>query len=313
MRTIGIDRLKHLAIFATVYELGSFAACARALNTSRSRISEQINQLEEDLNLRLLHRSTRHLSLTSEGTAIYEYARQLNVTLNHIQEIAGQEKPQGRVSITTTNDIAISQLLPALKSFKTAYPDIDVDVISSDEKLDLISEGIDLALRVSYPKDNRLTGKILHEESFGIFASTRYLEEHAPPQSIEELARHQWIILKLPELSNLQTLFQNDKTYMVRPKLYHACNSPLMMQKMIMADMGIGILLPSTMKEEIETGKIVRIMEDYRGNHLVYALVYPSKHHLPLRTRCLIDHLVKGNLFGLTVSQASPCRPDQTS
>lgn len=142
-----ISKLKHFALFAKVIECGSFAEAARQLQTSRSRVSEQIFQLEQTLGVRLLHRSTRQLSVSDEGREVYEQAKMLPDILNNVLEVTSHDVPKGKVRITTSNDIAHSYLLPVLNDLSQRYPEIQIDLIISDEKLDLIRENIDLAIR----------------------------------------------------------------------------------------------------------------------------------------------------------------------
>ena len=140
MSTINYSHLKALAIFASVVECGSFAEAARRLGTSRSRVSEQVAGLEASLDVRLLQRTTRQLMLTDEGNAVFSHAKKCHEILHGIDEELRQTAPKGRVSITVTNDIAHKFLLPLLPEFKRRYPEIDLHIVSSDDKLDLIAQ-----------------------------------------------------------------------------------------------------------------------------------------------------------------------------
>jgi DNA-binding transcriptional LysR family regulator len=297
MSTIKLERLKHLAIFAKVVQLGSFAAVAKQLNSSRSRISEQVAQLEEEMNVRLLQRTTRKLSLTPEGQAVFEEAVKLGAVLDNVNAQIDQTEPKGRVTITTTNDIGNNQLLGALKSFQLTYPDIDVDVILSDEKLDLIDKGIDLGIRVSLPQDRRLSGQIIHQDRFKLFASQDYLRENTQVKSLGDLQKFTWITLEQAALNRMQRFYVGDELMEFSPTKYLRCNSPLMMQAMVAEGMGIGFLLPATMKDDIQAGRVVSIFDEISGPHVVISLVYPSARQMPLRVRLLRDHLVKQQIF----------------
>ncbi len=149
-------QLKRLAIFATVVEQGSFAKAAELLQMSRSSVSEQVALLEEALKVRLLQRTTRQLTLTTDGQAVYPQAAQLNQALRQVNELVTQEQPQGRIRITTTADLALDWLNPKLQAFRALYPQIYVDLVLTDHELDLIAGQLDLALRIGYLKDDSL-------------------------------------------------------------------------------------------------------------------------------------------------------------
>ena len=297
MSTIGLHHLKPLAVFAAVVDEGSFAAAARLLRTSRSRVSEQISQLEEDLDVRLLQRSTRKLALTEEGRQVYERARQLASILEETHDAISQEKPSGRVAITATHDIGVSFLLPAFQSFREAYPEISLDIMLSDDKLDLISEGIDLGLRVGLPRDDSLVGKVLYEDCLSIFASPDYLKTHPVEENLKQLSEHHWIALTYISPGGVHRIYEGEMEHIIETPRHEMCNAPLMQQKMVIAGMGLGLLFPSTVREEIASGQLVPVLPHLKTRSALFSLVYPSRKHLPLRTRLLIEHLLKADLF----------------
>ena len=297
MSTIGVQHLKGLALFSSVVDEGSFAAAARLHNTSRSRMSEQITQLEADLGVRLLQRSTRKLSLTEEGRRVYAKASQLSRVLEETSEIASQQQPSGRVSITTTHDVGVAQLLPALASFRKLHKDVELDVILSDQRLDLIAEGIDLGLRVGLPRDDSLIGRVLYEDRFGLYASPDYLSRLGTPAKQGDLAAHRWICLSYVSPGGVNRLYQDEDMVTVQARHFEMCNSPLMTIRMAVAGMGIAQLFPSTVREEVATGQLVRLMPELAGSPMIFSLVYPSRKQMPKRTRALIDHLLKARLF----------------
>lgn len=297
MSTIGYQHLRPLAIFVRVVDEGSFAAAARSLKSSRSRVSEQITQLEDDLGVRLLHRSTRKLSLTEEGRRVYDKVRALPRLLEETIEIATQEKPSGRVSITATHDVGVSQLLPALESFRVLYPDVELDINLSDERLDLVAEGIDMGIRIGLPRDDSLIGRVLYEDRFGLYASRDYLATHGMPRDVEALGRHRWICLNNVSPGGVHRLFRGKELITLASAHYELCNSPHMVIAMAMAGMGLAQLFPSTVRKEVAAGQLVPILPELTGETMIFSLVYPSRKHLPLRTRALIDHLLAARLF----------------
>lgn len=298
MSTIGVSQLKHLAIFVMVIESGSFAAAARKLSTSRSRVSEQVAELESLLGVRLIQRSTRQLAITPEGKEIYELARNLPKVLQDIEAINQPETPRGRVSLTLNNDIALKHLAPVLDEFSRRYPMIQLDLVLNDERLDLIAEQIDVAIRIGFPRDDALVARVMHEERFTIFASPDYLTEQGTPTTLEQLEQHRWLTLYQASTDGVQDLILNDKSCRIKPENYFRCNSPLMVQQMVIDGLGLGCLLPITVKHEIEAGALVPVMPQISSPPLIFTLVYPSRRQVPLRVRCLIDYLLEAGIFG---------------
>jgi len=202
LSTIDFSHLRLIAIFATVVETGSFAAAARKLLSSRSRISEQVAKLEIDLGVRLLQRSTRQLKMTGEAEQVYAQARQLPEVLRAIESISMPAIPNGRVSVTMNHDIGHKYFLPLMSAFQQAHPQVHLDLVLDDARLDLINEQIDLAIRIGIPKDEALIARPMHEERLAIFASPDYLNEHGTPKTIKELSNHCWILLNQEHIAD---------------------------------------------------------------------------------------------------------------
>jgi len=297
MSTIDFGHLRLLAIFSTVIEAGSFAAAARKLGSSRSRISEQISALEADLGVRLLQRSTRQLQITTEGQKVYEQARLLPDILHGVEAITTPSVPSGRVAITMNHDIGHKYLLPVLSEFQQQYPQVELDLILDDAPLDLIAEQIDLAIRIGVPKDESLIARVMHEEKFELFASPELLQQWDTPDTIEQLERMPWVTLLTGGGSNIQQLRYRDSALLIKPAETYRCNSPLMVQQMVVQGLGVGALLPSTVSESIEQGDLVRLMQDVSSETMVFSLVYPSRRQLPSRTRVLVDYLLQKQIF----------------
>ncbi|MFK8082779.1 MAG: LysR family transcriptional regulator [Granulosicoccus sp.] len=298
MSTINPSYLRHLAIFASVVECGSFAAAARQMNTSRSRVSEQVAQLEQVLGVRLLQRSTRQLTITSEGQRVYGHARALPRILQDVEAIVSSPEPHGRVLLTVNHDIAHKHLLPRLHAFRKRYPLIQLDLVLDDDKLDLIHEQIDLGIRIGIPQDDSLVARVLHEECLLLYASPDYLKKYGKPQTVRELKRHQWIALSQKTRTGVHQLRQRGKLLEVQPQNYTLCNSPLMLQQMVLAGHGIGAIFGSMIRKEIAKGQLVPILPSVASDPVVFYLIYPSRRQVPLRTRVLIDFLLEQNLVG---------------
>ena len=293
MSESNLKQLRALAVFAVVVESSSFAAAARKLDTSRSRVSETVAGLEDGLGVRLLNRSTRQLTLTSEGKGVYQHAAGLQQVLDDVLAITSDEQLHGRISLTCTHDVGVKKLAPLLAEFEQRHPQISVELHMDDAPVDLIASEIDLAIRGGAGKDSSLVGRSLYEEKMQIFASPEYLRKQGTPECIEDLNQHRWILLTQWSGRKSVELKQEQDTFRVIPAASHLCNAPLMMQAMMCQHMGLGLLPPSIIREETDKGSLVPVLPDYHGDTLSFSLLYPSRKHLPARTRCLVNFLLE--------------------
>lgn len=294
---MNFSHLRLLAIFATVVEAGSFAAAARKLRSSRSRISEQVAQLEQALTVRLLQRSTRQLTITTEGMQVYDQARRLPALLSEVESIVTPAQAAGRVAITMNHDIAHKHFLPVAAALREQLPLVQLDLIIDDARLDLIAQQIDLAIRIGIPRDESLIARVLHEEAFSLYASPEFLGRYGLPASFEELQSRPWVLLQQLQQRDFQSLRDGDQRVEVAPQTFYRCNSPLMVQQMVAQGFGIGALLPSTVRQELEAGQLIPVLPQLRGDSMVFSLVYPSRQQMPQRTRAVIDFLMAADLF----------------
>lgn len=291
------DQLKLLAIYATVVEQQSFAAAARKLKSSRSRISEQVAKLEQILGVRLLQRTTRQLNLTTEGTQVYQHALRLNEVISDVEATVKTQEPSGRVAMTLNHDIAHKFVLAKLPLLQQKYPKIKLDLLLEDQAQDLVMEHIDLALRIGPAKDSSMIGRVLHKDRFGLFASPKFISEHAAVETLTDLESLNWIILPhLAKQSRVQLLL-NNKPIELQLKQYQTCNSPFMVQEMVIAGLGVSLLLPSTVRKEINEGKLVQLLPELISEELLFSLMYPSRKQLPYRTQAVINFFIEARLF----------------
>jgi len=297
MSTINHTHLKALAIFVCVVENGNFAAAARQLQSSRSRVSEQILQLEQALAVRLLQRSTRQLSLTPEGRNVYDHACSIPDILQAIEAEVTSIEPRGRVALTTTNDIAHKVLLPLLAEFKRRYPLIELHLMLNDDRLNLIHEQIDLGIRVGVPKDDSIVARPLFEQSFSIYASPKYLAKNGTVKTSSQLNQHHWIALSLQRTNGILHFLQRGKPLEVKPKSYTLSNSPFMLQQMVVAGLGVGAMFETIVKQELANGELVQLLPSVKSVPITFYLVYPSRRQIPSRIRVLIDYLIENMAF----------------
>lgn len=301
MRTKDLSLLKKLAVFSVVIEEGSFSAAAKKMGTSRSRVSEQISELEEALSIRLMHRTPRSLNLTVEGEAVYLQAQKLPSLLENIHKVSDNNTLKGRISITATNDVAVKCIAKHLADFNERHPEIEIDFVVSDQKLDFVEMGIDFGIRVGLPSDDSMIGRVLLEQRPLIMASPAYLEkskllnrDHMTPL---DLAGESWVLLKQMSPTNELYLFDRDKKFAIKPKQYHVSDSPIFAHSLVVNGLGLGLFLPATLRDELKSGLLVPVFTNLTGESLIITLLYPSRKHVPLRVRTLIDYLRTQDIF----------------
>lgn len=192
---ISLDRLTGIIAFARTASLGSYTAAARALSVSPSAVSKSVQRLETSLGLALFTRTTRSLTLTSEGADMYERALRLLQSVEEIEQaaVAARGEPAGIIKVTAPLPIGVNLLAPALPRFRERYPKLSVDLRLGDRITDLIEEGIDVAVRVGHVADNRLISRRLAPHRLCAFASPAYLAKHGIPQHPEDLATHECV------------------------------------------------------------------------------------------------------------------------
>lgn len=301
MITKDLSILKKLAIFSIVVDAGSFAGAAKKMGTSRSRVSEQISELEAAIDIRLMHRTPRSLSLTPEGESIYLQSQQLHSLLENVHQVTDNNNLKGRIRITATHDVAVKCIAKHLVDFNEQHPEIEIDFVLSDAKLNFIDSGIDFGIRVGMPRDDSMVGRVLLEQRPLIMASPCYLEKfnllHTSKETVENLTDANWVLLKQMSPNNEVHLFDKDKKYTVRPKKCHVSDSPIFAHTLVSSGMGLGLFLPATLQEELRSGLIVPIYPHLKGELLIITLLYPSRKHIPLRVRALMDYLRSQDLF----------------
>ncbi len=229
---------------------------------------------------------------------VYAQARQLPAILEDVEVLITPTRPRGRVGITMPHDIAHKFFLPVLKPFQAAYPEIQLDMILDDARLNLIEGQIDLAIRVGIPKEESFIARVMHEEAVQIFASPEYIQTIGPLETLQDLEKCHWILLSQMSQTQILHLRQGETTIEIKPEKFYRCDSPLMVQQMIRQGLGIGCILPNIIKKEIQTGQFVRVMPSLTSEAIIFALIYPSRRQLPLRTRTVISYLLATKMFG---------------
>lgn len=274
------------ALFAKVVQYGSFSETARRINMPVATVSRRIADLEKDLGVRLLERSTRHLRLTGSGTAFYEYAARgleafesgLSTLENQHQELTGTL----RLSIPST-------FLPwqeLLQDFQARYRQVKLEILMTERKLDLIEDGIDVALRFGDPKDNRAIAKKLGKDRHQLVASPAYLAQYGEPSQPEQL-------LTMPcaswnnQIGGTTTWLLGNESLQIAPFLQ--VNNYTYLLQLTLAGACVTELPPFLVREHLASGQLKTILPDYPLLTQEVNLLYPSRKQLSPLIRIYID------------------------
>ena len=278
-----MSNLSRLEIFLEVAKNQSFAAAARHLGISGPAVSKQINLLEEELGVKLLHRTTRIVTLTDEGARYYERTA---YAMEEIREAASELREhrsvvKGSLKISAPLSFGHLHLLPALASFAQKYPDLRMDVSLEDRAVDVISEGFDVVVRIGAIRDSSLVMRQLAPSPFHLVASPAYLAKHGTPQAPQDLKKHQLIAYSLHG-GSLEWKYANPKgtvTTLKLPCVFRA-NTAEMMLEAALAGVGIALLPSFSCATHIHAGNLVALLPDHRSypERKIVALMPPNRH-----------------------------------
>ena len=289
-----LESLADIAVFVRVVERGSFTLAAEDLGLSRAVVSKYLSRLEERLGARLLNRTTRRLALTEAGATLFEASRG---ALERIEEAESalarfQQSPRGRLRVSAPMSFGILHLGPALADFSRRFPDVTLDVSLDDRFVNLVAEGIDVAVRIGTLTDSSLVARRLGITRAVACASPGYLAEHGEPQSPEELASHDGLIYSYLASGNVWRFTTRDGR-----EIPVAIAGPLRVNNGIVlaeaAIAGRGVLLSPSfyVAPMLRDGRLKRILADYRLPELGIYAVYPQREHVPPQVRVFIDYL----------------------
>lgn len=205
MEQIGLERLTGLIAFARAGSLGSYSAAARSLSVSSSAVSKSVRRLEDQLGVSLFTRTTRSLTLTTEGQDLHQRALRLIEAAEDIEQAATslRAEPSGRLRIAAPLPLGIHVVAPALAAFRRQHPKVTIDLRLSDQIVDLVDQGIDVAIRIGDLADSRLMSRKLASQRLCCFASPQYLAERGHPQTPSDLAVHDTVALRFQSSGQL--------------------------------------------------------------------------------------------------------------
>lgn len=279
-------------MFVAATEAGSLAGAARRNGTSALQASRRIAALEQDMGIRLFHRTTRALTLTDEGERFLPYARTMIDAHNEARASLGVEGAQVTGTLRLTASLAFGRkvVTPALIDFLKLHPKLEVNLVLSDDILDLVAQGLDLSIRVtSRLRDSNLIARRLADNPRGLYAAPSYVAAAGIPRSLTELALHEC----LPDGSTAFWMFRmDDRT--IRQKIggrlsTHSIDA---IHQACVEGAGIALLSEWDAREDLASGKLLPVsIADAKLEPMVIVAVYPSAKLLPSKVRLFVDYM----------------------
>ena len=287
-----MDRLTSLTAFVRVVDSGGFSAAGRRLNMSTTMVSNHVQALEDRLGARLLHRTTRKVSLTEVGKAYYDRCMQILADIEQADDIAGalQSTPRGTLRIYTATHI-VQFVAPVVAEFLGAYPEVKVDLTMGERAIDMIDEGYDIAIRLTPPPDSSLIVRSLATWRHVLCCSHGYLEKHGRPQQLSELAERNCVRHVHYPYDEWRFVDRKGTPASVRVSGNLVTNSGETLRTAALQGGAICLAAGFLIHDDLESGRLVRLLPEYRPVELSMNAVYPHRHHLSAKVRTFIDML----------------------
>jgi DNA-binding transcriptional LysR family regulator len=291
-----MSRLQDLEVFVQVVNSGNFAKAAAVLDINPSAISRRISHLEDQLGVRLFHRTTRSLNLTEVGERYFSRCLSILADLEEADREARQhsEAPQGLLHISCSTLFAHRHLLTRIPEFLAQYPRIGIQLILTDDVIDVVGEGIDVAIRVGELADSSLITRRLMSDRRIICASPIYLEQYGTPTTPDDLAAHNCLALNAYKTTLNQWRFRDQsglREISVNGNL--TVNSGVALYEAVLAGLGIARVTAFLANQALQSGQLLHLLSEYEDENDVgiYA-VFPSNRYLLPKVQCFVEFLV---------------------
>jgi len=291
-----IDHASEMAAFVRVVDSNGFSAAAPVLGLSPSAVSKLITRLEARLGVRLLQRTTRALHLTQEGEVFYAAAKRIVGEIETLEnQIAGQSStPSGVLRVTTSLAFATHQLAPVLSEFLARYPLVQFELLPTDRVIDMVEEGIDVALRIGRLADTSFMARKIGEDKRLICAAPSYLARHGTPQRPEDLRRHNCIVSRDHAYLNRWSFKVDDQVVEIDVRGRVAVSEGEAQMQLALQGVGIVRLTGLTLAQAIRDGTLVPLLGAFSAEEAVTIhAVYPHRRHLAPKVPAFVNFLIE--------------------
>ncbi|MBL8525334.1 MAG: LysR family transcriptional regulator [Betaproteobacteria bacterium] len=291
-----MDRLLAMSVFVKVVEQGSFARAAERLDMSTSAVSRHVAELETYLATRLLNRTTRRISLTESGQAYFERALHLLADIEETEAVVSSStvNPRGTIRLTCSTSFGVPHLAPAIGAFQARYPEVHFDISASNRFVDLVEDGLDLAIRIGDIGNPNLIARRLGSMRLIACASPDYLKRRGTPTHPDDLIKHSCFTYEYSPAKNTWP-FRNRDGSELKTRIaggIHANNGE-MLAALAVSGAGIALEPDFIIQPLIESGQLKEILKEFQpAPYPIYA-VYPSRRHLSAKVRTFVEFLAE--------------------
>jgi len=284
-----------IPVFVAVVENGGFSAAARTLGISKSAVSKRINQLEAHLGVRLLHRTTRKLSLTEAGERYFEHAAQALTAAGQAEDAVTelQGEPQGNLKISSPMSFGRLHVAPLIPKLLQRYPKLQIDLVMDDRKVDLVAGGFDVAIRAGNLPASTLIARKLAPVRQVLCASPDYIDRYGRPATPAELSDHNCVLYSYSSDANEWTLIGEGGPETVTVSGSYQVNNSEALLEALREGIGIGRLPTFVAGPDLKTGRLVKLFESYRLPDFTLYAVFPERQYLPAKVRAFLDFAIE--------------------
>lgn len=290
-----MDKFQEMRVFAAVVDAGSFVGASNALDMSKPAVSRYVADLETRLGVRLLHRTTRKLSLTEEGEVFYARCIEL---LGNIEEAEAEitsrsGEATGQLKVSVPVSFGLLHLAPLWAEFMARHPKVALDLTLSDRMVDLVEEGFDVAVRIARLPSSSLVSRKLSSTRMIVCASPAYLKSHGTPRQPSDLAGHAILAYSLLATGDSWEFEGPQGAVAVKVEPRMRTNSGDTCRAVALRHQGLVIQPSFLVGDDVRSGALVELMPDYRSIEMGIYAMYPTRKHVLPKVRLLIDHLVE--------------------
>jgi DNA-binding transcriptional LysR family regulator len=289
-----MDKLTRMRAFAKVVELGSFSEAARSLRLSRSAVSKYVMELETELGVQLLHRTTRSASATDNGRVYYERCiailadiEEADLTVSQLQAA-----PRGMLRVNAPMSFGTLHLGKAISAFMKQYPELRIHLILSDQQLDTVQEGFDVTVRIADMAASSLIARRIAPAHRVLCASPAYLKAHGMPKHPSDLRAHELLSYDYLGTGVQWKLTGKDGDHWLSVSSRLCTNNAEILRDATLQGIGIALIPTFIAGPELRSGKLQAVLKEYRAPELSLCALYPPTRHVSVKVRAFIDFLV---------------------
>lgn len=288
-----MDQFKQIATFVDVAAKGSLSAAARAEGIAPAMIGRRLDALEKRLGVKLLQRTTRKIALTDEGMAFLEDCQKILIDLENAESAVSERSAHasGHLLISAPAGFGRQHVAPLIPSFLAQHRDVSVTLNLSDRVVNLIGEGVDVAIRIAALTDSSLVGVKLADNQRVVVGAPAYLKRYGVPSSLDELVKHNCLAISSEGSQRGWTFHQNGKNVTLKVSGNMVCNDGAVLHDWALAGKGLAWRSMWEVGSAIESGKLVTVLDEFAAPGNDIHAVFAQRHHLPLRIRAFVEFL----------------------